>query len=79
MSVEIEVFSTTGALVQRLEWANVISTNGTVDNLNLTDSSLNGGKLIPGAYLYRANVISHPGTNQEQHFESKFGKLIVVN
>ena len=79
MDVEIEVFSTTGALVRNLEWRNVISQNGRVADLSWTNPDNYEGSVVPGAYMYRVLITSYPGTAQQKLHESKFGKLIVVN
>ncbi len=79
VNAEIQIFSVAGRMVQDLHWDNMISEGGTVEGLEWDGSAMDGGFVLPGAYLYRVKLVSQPGTSQEHLYQSKFGKLIVVN
>lgn len=79
LNVEIEIFTVTGRLVHRLTAENVISSGGTVTNLEWDGAGLSGDRALPGVYLYQARVVSRPGTEAERAYESRFEKLIVLD
>lgn len=79
VNVEVEIFTVAGRLVQRLIAQNAVSTGGTIGDLDWNGSGLQGGRILPGAYLYRVRVVSRPGTASEHLYESPFEKLIMVD
>jgi hypothetical protein len=79
LSVELEIYSTTGILVNQLSWPNVISQGATVSGLQWDGTTFDKARVHSGVYFYRVRLMSRPGTAQEQLYESKSGKLIVVN
>ena len=79
IDVEVEIFTATGRLVRSLEALNVVSLGGTVRNLTWDGADFSGRKVLPGIYLYRVLAVSRPGTSAERLYESRFGKLIVMD
>ncbi|HLF62440.1 MAG TPA: type IX secretion system sortase PorU [Saprospiraceae bacterium] len=79
VNVEIEIFTVTGRLVQRLKAENAVSTGGTIGGIEWNGSGLAGDRILPGAYFYRVQVVSRPGTSAERLYESRFEKLIMMD
>ncbi len=79
LNIEVQIFTTTGRLVETLKAENVVADGGTVSGLEWHGSQFSDGRIVPGIFLYRVLVTSHPGTGQEQQYESRFEKLVMVD
>jgi hypothetical protein len=79
MNIEVQIFTTTGRLVEALKAENVVADGGTVGNLEWHGTTFSDGRIVPGVYLYRVLVTNHIGTSQERRYESGFEKLIMVD
>jgi hypothetical protein len=78
-TVEIEVFTVTGRLVQKKVVENIVSDLGSVSGLEWDGGGLAGGRILPGVYFYRVRMITRPGTSEERAYESDFEKLILMD